>query len=409
MHKVAWDVGIRIRVVYICAGFLLLSGALRLLNGRFRLWNLNMPILLGVIWIGVFALGSVFKVVDYPQYVKGILALFVSLYLTVYLLQHIKDPETAELFWRHWWRAGLIMVVYGFVQWGLWWFFRLNLDEMVLNRIILNPRKTGTDAYMADVSRITSLALDTNNFSLYLSTILPLSIYRLVSGQTRRERLVSLLLAGLVFFVNVFTLSRSGWGGLIISSILVLPLFWLTSLRSRRLRRGILVLAGGAILIGILMLMLFSFAFWERVIQARLAPSVGTSLHFQLLANSFDLFSRSPLIGWGINQFSPLYKQYYRPDPRPTWNTHNGFLTIMVDMGLLGLLGYASLFIYTIVLALNAWSKAASKRQVSLFLLWGYTAYLIGNMGYNAFGFTNFWMYQALLISSSSTWLKRLE
>jgi hypothetical protein len=409
MHKVAWDVGIRIRIIYVCAGLLLLLGALRFLRGVFRLPSWSGPAFLGIMWIVLATFISIIKVVDYSQYWRAALAILIALYITVYLLSHIKDPEVVALFWVHWWRAGLIMVIYGLAQWGLWWFLRFDLDRAFLGNIGLNLRKTGLDAYTADLSRVTSLALDTNNFSLYLSTLVPLGFYRIISAQTQRKRLTAIIFSTLILLVDILTLSRSGLGGFMIAFVLVSPILCLTILRSQRFRYGIIILIASIVVLGIMLFLVFSPSYWMNLIQLRLQLSSGTSLHIKLLVDSFDLFLRSPVVGWGTNQFGPLYSLYYRPDLPPIWNTHNGFATIGVETGLLGLLGYGGLFIYTIGITLKVWAKDASKRLFLLFLLWGYIAYLAGNMGYNSFGFPNFWVYQALLIASANVWLKERD
>ncbi len=175
--------------------------------------------------------------------------------------------------------------------------------------------------------------------------------------------------------------------GIVISSVLVL----LLAKTNRRLR----IAALGAI--GVLVLSIASLAVFrdssfvkESGVLNRIAMLPQEALsnpRFKVWGMAIDGFKERPLLGWGQDNFNVVFNKYYDPKmySQEQWfdRAHNIFFDWLIAGGILGLLGYLSLFTAAIFLVWRNKAKnvvARSEAGVSWLARWKNTlkSYLSG-------------------------------
>jgi len=134
-----------------------------------------------------------------------------------------------------------------------------------------------------------------------------------------------------------------------------------------------------------LVLLLLTFPWWKNTdIPGRLG-SVGLHTSPDRLINwktAFQAFEDRPILGWGANNYGIAQNEFYDPHlltiTREGFDrTHNKYLEIAVDGGILGFLAYATIF----VLIFFAIRKQRRKEAfLSALLLGFFVAYLVQNL-----------------------------
>lgn len=156
----------------------------------------------------------------------------------------------------------------------------------------------------------------------------------------------------------------------------------------RRVRMTVLSLLGLAVVGAGLI-----FAFRESALIAN-SPlarftSFQTSASTRLIAwrIAWDGFKERPLTGWGLDTFHILFNQHYNPQslrfgPYETWfdRSHNTILDVLSMTGVLGLIGFAAIFISLFYSAWRAFRKGWIDLPVSAVLIALPVAYFVQNL-----------------------------
>ncbi len=421
MYKLAWEVGIRVwpldLVVLVSAS--LVAGAV-CLGYRPRLRFIDVSVLFLVVSVSMLS----FLV---ARDVTMSLKLFVSLLRNIILaLLIVIAGRTSFLFKRllvHWVGSALVTSLYGLVQWFLLVTSTTNLDLLWMPAIGMNPRTSGPPALTAGIYRITSLALDPNNFSSFLLLVsVPLLAWWLYatffSRGKRTYRWPLLIALGFVTFVNIMTISRSGLGGLALGGAIVLLAFWrqfllvrYTENRGWYVDRRLLWLVTSVAFIGIVIAITIIMPNWadiSRTIAVRSKPLMQAGgifaepMRLMLSKASFSMLARSPLLGVGLGNFATVLEQDYYPE-LTGWGAHNGYLDIMASTGILGVFAYAALF------ALLGWRLLrlymAKTGFYSYVVGLGFFGALVGFMGanvfYQSFQYMYFWAFVGLALAGT--------
>lgn len=191
------------------------------------------------------------------------------------------------------------------------------------------------------VKRVNSSFIDPNIFARYLNISILGTLALMVQKEWKLNALSGLMLL-LQTAALVVTFSRTGW------LILFLGVVILAFLSSRSKRLGIL--AGGGALALILLLIP---AFRDRL--ATLASGIGAiGQREHLLKGGWAMFMAHPLTGVGLGNFqwaieNPFH--YLVPWTDAVTRSHTSLITVMAEMGTLGLL--AMLFFLIMILAMN--------------------------------------------------------
>ncbi|WP_129677254.1 O-antigen ligase [Candidatus Chloroploca sp. Khr17] len=403
MHKVALDIGVRLRPTQFITVLLIGVLVVRILFTK-TLYIPSKTLMLLVFAIFLSSVASGMFIISLDLYAKGMITLVLNLSVLLFFSLHVRNLDDVKDMWKHWLVISIIMSVYGVLQYALWRYDRTDIDDLLLGW--LNLRKSGLSFYAAQAQRITSLALDPNNLSIYYTTVVPLWTYMLVKQKLGLKWLGIFVAWALVNLVNILTLSRSGLGGLIIGTVLTFPFLLIMLGKHKILLLRIMLVLIAVFAFFVMILYYYSIEYWVNILTLRLSMSAGTQRHLDLTWESLEIFMLSPIVGIGVTQFAAWYQRLFLPGESADWNTHNGFLTILTETGIIGMIIYGIFFLYIFMQLVKVFSYSRQWRLMSVFLIWAFISYLVGNMGYNSFTFLNFWIFVALVLASSRIWLR---
>jgi O-antigen ligase len=249
------------------------------------------------------------------------------------------------------------------------------------------------------VYRPNALTGDPNHLGVML--VVPLlaltPVYLRLERGHRLKWTLGLVLAFLLA-VDVVTLSRSGWLGLIVG-MLVLLVPYRRLLVSRAL---VAPLAGVALVF--LYVLYTRRHFVETVVRSRFQTGGGSeSAHLAVYSFVPQIVHTHPLLGLGLNTFS-VYYQFVTG--KSNWGPHSFYVALVVETGLVGALVFGAFLLYLFwrlgaarelgrVLAAARVPVATRVRP----LAWGLTAALAGTMAANLFYLTmQFYYFYAFAI-----------
>jgi O-antigen ligase len=178
-----------------------------------------------------------------------------------------------------------------------------------------------------------------------LAMLLPIPLFNLVGLVIRREvtRAVPLSLAGLLMAATlILTSSRGAWAALAAGLIVVCAVLLLRRPAGRpwpwpRIAVLALLVGGVASLAG-------------RSLPAVLSSGVAETNRFTLFANSFQLVRDFAFTGGGLSSFPGLYSRYVLVIPDLFLEySHNLYLDLLIEQGLLGLLAVSMLFLLSLL------------------------------------------------------------
>lgn len=265
-----------------------------------------------------------------------------------------------------------------------------NLDSAVLSPITGGASSINIYGAVegANVYRPNALTGDPNHLGIML--IVPLLVLLplyLRLERTHRMRTTLAVVLGLLFVVELATLSRSGLVGLAVG-MLVLALPY----RRKLLSRALMVPLGGvAVLVGIVVLQRLDF--FTRVVRSRFETGGGsTTAHFGIYEFIPDVLSTHPLFGLGFNNFSVYYELV---TGKTNWGPHSFYVALLVETGLVGTLLFAVFlwYLFKRLAAARAIGRALTAHGDPLAarvrpVAWGLTAALAGTLVANAFYLT---------------------
>lgn len=191
---------------------------------------------------------------------------------------------------------------------------------------------------------------------------------------------LAVLLISLVVLLFL-TQSRSGWLGLGmgLAALLLMHLWW----GLPRLRRGMVAGGGGLSAVFLLAAVLYTHTdnwadLWQRPPQDTPIGDLST-LDFRREVWSWGITAveESPLTGIGLGAYRRVAPQRYPlaiPSDFDIAHVHNIFLQVLLDTGLVGLVGYLGLLILTAVIGWRAAGRSYGNRPLLLGLLAGLAA-----------------------------------
>ncbi len=232
------------------------------------------------------------------------------------------------------------------------------------------------------VPRVDGVSDHPNVLAMVLVLLLPfyaLSTYKPVDGWWERVLgIAGALVAGAAIF---FTLSRGGWIGATVGIAFVIIAGWITVSVYQRERDGdkltweAFVPAGFsptalAAVVGALALAFFGALAFLSNSSTRPGWLFRSSLSAREDAweTGLDIFRDNVLTGTGPNTFGLLYPQY-SPNAAQfivhTQHTHNGFLQVANDAGLIGLLALAGIAAAVVYMLLRTWREGTLEARLT--------------------------------------------
>jgi hypothetical protein len=391
LNKVYWDVGVRIRPWYLVAPIALLESLHRVRSHDIAIRRPLLLVVTGLWLAAISALASGLWAADQGAWVRNIGDLLLGMSVVAAIALAGAGPGAADRMVRLWIAVGVAMSVYGLLQFsaGL---AGVDLDSYTVERISVGLRRTGLDRY-GEYLRVTSFIEDSSNYSIYLCTVWPLMLFRLMWRETAtRFRARELALFGIVVANLVLTLSRSGLLGsiaaLFVGGWLVLRTAEIDRRRRLLSRRRLTVMPARMALLGLAALgsvVLVMPSTVSNLVQLRTQSSAGTSIHFTTLTDSFNLMMSKPW-GIGLGGFPHWFQEHRRPWEPAQWSTFNSYTDLGAGGGLVALLAYV---VILGALAVILWRvverRSGSVRANAAGALVALVAVAVAAFGYNAF------------------------
>ena len=323
------------------------------------------------------------------------LFLVAFLFLLPHSLRRLRDFEIS---FKAMAVASLVVSVYGMFQLVA---LRFSIPDPLVSRGFLKPLE---DTY--GIAKITSFQANPNPFAGYLVStlfvILTVFLYQWRSNHKARFYLFCILI---IFLTFLLTMSRSGMFGLICGSLALLTISRGGKKFGKLPWNSIISFAGLLLTLGAVSL--FFTPQGQTIINQFLSRTTlaqsSTDYHLDFARGAFAMFRDRPILGWGVNQFKPVYLSDYSPYP---WlvsaNTHSMFLTILSETGIIGLFSHFLLIIY-FALAIRKGLRAAGRGTFQFYILAGltagYVAILTGNIFYDYYFNEFVWVYFGLLLA----------
>jgi len=231
-----------------------------------------------------------------------------------------------------------------------------------------------------------------NDFGAYIITILPLSFAFLSKELSKKQRAFLLAVSLLGLYCLIRTSSRSAWLGFIFA----------VSIYAFYLRRRFALFVP-VILLGLIAVSPNGF---ERITSLFARDENTVWERLQLWRGTWEMVKEHPFLGFGINTFSEYYPQYRPPDYQDIRYTHNCYLQMWSEIGIVGLVSFCLIPFWTLK---KTWYRLREKIQsdlegyMLLGLVCGYIAFLIqAGLDTNFYSLllrTLFWIFTASIVS----------
>jgi O-antigen ligase len=179
-------------------------------------------------------------------------------------------------------------------------------------------------------TRVTALFDNPNMLSIYLIIVFPFALYAIASAKKSTHRIFYILCAGLIALCTLYTWSRGAWLGIIVATCIFLVVYNIKN-------------------IWIIVSALSSLPLWSALLPAAVinrALSIGaltdSSSYYRIYTwrgvwNMIkDYFFGG--IGVGESAFSEVYPIYSYSGTETVMHSHNLFMEITLQIGVVGLL-----------------------------------------------------------------------
>ncbi|MEK7568556.1 MAG: O-antigen ligase family protein [Patescibacteria group bacterium] len=230
--------------------------------------------------------------------------------------------------------VGVIMALYGVMQWA--GVFKVVQDGIRINGTLGNAEYMSTYAL----------------FNIFLA-----GFFLVRQSFTTAGERVRVAIYGAIILLQMFVLYHSGTRGAVLGLFAGLGLITLLvaifERNNKAVRRGAIgILLAMFIFVGGFIALRDASFIQQSPILSRLAaisPSEGTGkARLMVWGMAYEGFKERPILGWGMENFNFVFNKYYDPNMwgQEQWfdRAHNVFFDWLIAGGILGALGYISLF-----------------------------------------------------------------
>jgi O-antigen ligase len=217
--------------------------------------------------------------------------------------------------------------------------------------------------------RITSVFLHVNPFAAFLNLVIPLA---LAMRAKSLDRIIARL-GNICFFVAMVALFLTQSRGALLAFAVMLILAFRYLIKGGGARKRIIVQVVAAITIAVV-----AYQVRDRFIEQQTPESATTGAQTALdrfteldeatltrlviYGRAWDFFVSSPVIGVGYGNFPRLFAPSIEGGPDSAWDTHNLYLKLLSETGLLGTLCYLAL----VVVVWRSASKGLARAPVPM-------------------------------------------
>ena len=278
--------------------------------------------------------------------------------------------------------------------------------------------------------RVYGTAIEPQSFGDYLIPIVLLAFYFIAR---KNARLFSYLSAIVVFLAFIMTFSTGAWVGAAVAILIYLGLAYRINGREFYRRLGFIIIPLLAVGFALNLYLwpsyyksfvgpLSKIQVWKvgaelKVVKNKLA-SEETVFYDPLKVDIFDdkitrlwmaqtamnMFNVHPILGIGPGSYGFLYNSY-RPEGTPIKKfierTHNLYLQVLAENGMIGLILFLGIIIVPIHKLFRKWKlfKEPEDRLLAITLLAGFIGLLAHGLSYGVIQHSYFWVYLGLLMA----------
>jgi O-antigen ligase/polysaccharide polymerase Wzy-like membrane protein len=254
----------------------------------------------------------------------------------------------------------------------------------LLKALVLNIHSGQLMLYGGDVVRVNSFFGHSNQFGGYLLCVLPLAVVGFFQAQQKWLKIGAAVSVVLMSSALLFTYTRSLW--------VVAALVGSVWLYFKIPRKVFLLVCVGLLVLGGLFAANAAkpgnpgHRIYQRVVSI-FQPSQEDSVNFRLVCTrtALDMFKKNPITGFGAGNYAQNIKKYFSEDYY-AWeginkHIHNLFLQILIETGLLGLLGILFLIVMSLrgMILARWYAKDAETAPWLEAMLAGAIAFLLAN------------------------------
>ncbi len=267
--------------------------------------------------------------------------------------------------------------------------------------VTANTTWQDTDMFGEATGRVVSTLENPNVLAEYLIMILPIAAAGFLTEKTLSGKMLYLFSGGILGSCLIFTWSRGAWLGFLIAMMLFLLMY----------SKKVLVIG----LFGILAIPLLPFVLPQSILDRFLSignlGDTSTSYRVHIWEGTLNMLRDHFLggIGIGVEVFGEVYPQYSLSGIESAPHSHNLYLQILVECGILGLILFA-LVLFTFVrhnFTFYAKPLPAKPRIRTAALFCGILAVLAQGMTdyiwYNYRVYLVFWLLFGLTVASART------
>ncbi|GEM_PF-1548409 len=280
----------------------------------------------------------------------------------------------------------------------------------VLERLLSYARSTGVSENIIAVvqqKRVYAAFISPNLFASYVIVMLFLMTGFLINGYPFTRKTVYVLISA--FLMAIALLLTKSFGGLMAFS-LTFSLFFLYFFCSIKGKKAVLKrLFLGLVVIFFIFVVLFIVLNWQRLAAIFISSKFhanSITQRFYYWITSLKIIKDFPLTGIGWRNFGIVYEFYRLPLANVSHYSHNVFLQVMAETGLLGLMS----FLYMVTIAFRSGirilNNGGGNQGLKIGLFCAGCSFLIHNLVDISFYFSQaaffWWMILGLIVNFSA-------
>lgn len=205
-----------------------------------------------------------------------------------------------------------------------------------------------------------------NSVALYLEPPAALALGLVVYGPAGLTRRLALAWLTVLAVASILTLSRGLYAAF--GAVVVFGIVTIASARTRwALIGAVVVVTAAALRIPYISTRVFGVHGPETILDS-------LSQRISIWSSSIHLIRDHPVFGVGLRAYQTAIVPYVLPGEVPELYPHNVWLAFWVQVGIVGLLAFAFIFLWMLVVAWRAFPRASG---VTKAMLWGVAAALI--------------------------------
>ncbi|MFA6028039.1 MAG: O-antigen ligase family protein [Patescibacteria group bacterium] len=344
------NLSLRAKIALISLGFIMvicpwLGGGL--------LPDFSYQIILILTALSLFLFGMVFIVEKKPfiSEKKPFIFIFLFLFIAAGIISSIFSIRS----YNSWsesimWLAGIALFIIlsqlnteGILKKFAWFFISMGSIVSVAGFIIF---------FLNDESRLESVLANPNLLSGYLIGIWPIVLTLLFLPSAKKVKILLYILNIIIASAFVLTVSYSAWAA-IVPIILFLIIYFRKKIFNIKFMAWVL-LACLLIFTNVSLLRYYNtnsategVAVYKSITKTHASYSGSQRLDF--LKNGLNIFTEHPLTGIGLNNLKLAYQKKQTNIVETPRSTHNNYLDISIEMGILGIIGFGGFILFLFI------------------------------------------------------------